>query len=110
MAKTLEKTRKRIAKKHNGVIDALHEKSRDSRRLHKAQVRDERLEKLAGARRKRDKPLRPSLSSLFPANSTDLNTSGARLLLPQSGHRGFRQPATTHSGEDSGRDQEVRQS
>ncbi|KAH6847378.1 translation machinery-associated protein 16 [Chaetomium sp. MPI-CAGE-AT-0009] len=57
MAKTLEKTRKQIAKKRNGNIDALHGKSRDSKRLHRAQVRDDRLEKIAETRRKRDKPL-----------------------------------------------------
>ncbi|KAK4247176.1 translation machinery-associated protein 16 [Corynascus novoguineensis] len=57
MAKTLEKTRKQIAKKRSGSIGALHEKSRDSKRLHRAQVRDDRLEKLAEARRKKDQPL-----------------------------------------------------
>ncbi|KAK4242867.1 translation machinery-associated protein 16 [Achaetomium macrosporum] len=57
MAKTLEKTRKQIAKKRNGKIEALHEHSRDSKRLHRAQVRDDRLEKIAEARRKRDQPL-----------------------------------------------------
>jgi translation machinery-associated protein 16 len=58
MAKTLEKTRKQIAKKRNGKIEALHEHSRDTKRLHRAQVRDDRLEKMAEARRKRDQPLR----------------------------------------------------
>ncbi|KAL2137141.1 hypothetical protein VTI74DRAFT_8773 [Chaetomium olivicolor] len=57
MAKTLEKTRKQIAKKRNGAIDALHQNSRDSKRLHRAQVRDDRLEKIAEARRKKDQPL-----------------------------------------------------
>lgn len=57
MAKTFEKTRKQIRKKRNGTIDALHAHSRDSKRLHKAQVRDERLEKIAESRRKRDQPL-----------------------------------------------------
>ncbi|PSR79851.1 translation machinery-associated protein 16 [Coniella lustricola] len=57
MPKTLEKTRKQVAKKRHGAIGALHEFSRDSKRLHKAQVRDERLEKLAAARKKQDKPL-----------------------------------------------------
>ncbi|ROW00284.1 hypothetical protein VSDG_03492 [Cytospora chrysosperma] len=57
MPKTLEKTRKQIAKKRNGTIDALHIYSRDSKRLHKAQVRDERLEKLASVRKKQDQPL-----------------------------------------------------
>lgn len=57
MPKTLERTRKQIAKKRHGAIDALHEFSRDSKRLHKAQVRDDRLEKLIAARKKHDKPL-----------------------------------------------------
>ncbi|KAK4218454.1 translation machinery-associated protein 16 [Rhypophila decipiens] len=57
MAKTLEKTRKQISKKRNGAITALHANSRDSKRLHKAQVRDDRLEEIARARRKKDQPL-----------------------------------------------------
>ncbi len=57
MAQTLAKTRKQIAKKRHGNIGALHQSSRDSKRLHKAQVRDERLEKLAAARRKQEQPL-----------------------------------------------------
>ncbi|KAK4192260.1 translation machinery-associated protein 16 [Podospora australis] len=57
MAKTFEKTRKQIAKKRNGSIDALHQNSRNSKRLHRAIVRDDRLDKLAEAKRKRDKPL-----------------------------------------------------
>ncbi|KAH8668904.1 translation machinery-associated protein 16 [Xylariales sp. PMI_506] len=57
MPKTsLEKTRKAIAKK-KGPIDAIHQFSRDSKRLHRAQARDEKLEKIASARRKVDKPL-----------------------------------------------------
>lgn len=58
MAKTLEKARKAISKKRSGTIDALHQNSRDSKRLHRAQIRDERLEKLASTKRKHDKPLR----------------------------------------------------
>jgi len=61
MPKTLEKTRKQIAKKRRGVIGALHQGSRDSRRLHRAQVRDESLEKIAAARRKTEQPL-----SMYP--------------------------------------------
>ena len=65
MAKTLEKTRKQIARKKGAPIDALHEHSRNAKRLHYAQHRDERLEKLARARDKRDQPLRmPPLSSV----------------------------------------------
>lgn len=73
MPKSLEKTRKRIAKKRNGNV-VLHEFSRDTKKLHKAQVRDERLEKLAAARKKHDQPLSPQcpytclLSSACPAN------------------------------------------
>lgn len=63
MPKSLEKTRKQIAKKRNGTIGALHQFSRDSKRLHKAQVRDDRLEKLASARRKQDQPLSSSPTS-----------------------------------------------
>lgn len=55
MPKTLERTRKAITKK-KGPIDALHKFSRDSKRLHRAQVRDEKLEKIAAARRKKDQP------------------------------------------------------
>ena len=62
MAKTLEKARKAIAKKRSGTIEALHQNSRDSKRLHRAQIRDERLEKMAQTRRRQDKPLRSSPS------------------------------------------------
>ncbi|XXH01392.1 hypothetical protein Hte_007752 [Hypoxylon texense] len=55
MPKTLEKTRKAIAKK-KGPIESLHQYSRDSKRLHRAQVRDEKLEKIAASRKKNDKP------------------------------------------------------
>jgi len=69
MPKSLEKTRKRIAKKRNGNV-VLHEFSRDTKKLHKAQVRDERLEKLAAARKKHDQPLgsqRPFSSLACPS-------------------------------------------
>lgn len=55
MPKTVERTRKAIMKK-KGTIDSLHQYSRDSKRLHRAQGRDEKLEKIASARRKRDQP------------------------------------------------------
>jgi len=54
---TLEKARKAIKKKKNGTLDALHENSRNARRLHKAQIRDERLDKQAILKQKFDKPL-----------------------------------------------------
>ncbi|KAI1170894.1 translation machinery-associated protein 16 [Nemania sp. FL0916] len=55
MPNTLQRTRKAIAKK-KGTVDSLHQYSRDSKRLHRAQVRDEKLEKIAAARRKKDQP------------------------------------------------------
>ncbi|UNI17700.1 translation machinery-associated protein 16 [Purpureocillium takamizusanense] len=57
MPSSLSKTRKQIAKKRNGEVNALHEKSRDSLRLHKAGVRDLRLQKLAEARSKKEQPI-----------------------------------------------------
>lgn len=66
MPKSLEKTRKQIAKKRNGVMNNLHENSRNARRLHTAQVRDERLEKLAQAKKKNDRPLSMCITVLFP--------------------------------------------
>ncbi|CAJ2509220.1 Uu.00g142460.m01.CDS01 [Anthostomella pinea] len=56
MPKTVERTRKAIAKKKGGSIVALHENSRNSKRLHRAQGRDEKLEKLAASRKKNDRP------------------------------------------------------
>ncbi|KAH7156847.1 translation machinery-associated protein 16 [Dactylonectria macrodidyma] len=57
MPGSLDKTRKQISKKRNGVINSLHAKSRDSLRLHKAAVRDQRILKEAATRRRKDQPL-----------------------------------------------------
>lgn len=57
MPGSLHKTRKQIAKKRNGEVNALHVKSRDSMRLHKATIRDQRIEKLASARGKKEQPI-----------------------------------------------------
>ena len=56
MPKSLEKTRKKIAKKKRN-INALHENSRDSQRLRRALMRDDKLVRVASARRKNDQPL-----------------------------------------------------
>lgn len=56
MPKSLEKTRKKIAKK-KGNITALHENSRDSQRLRRAQNRDDKISRIASARKKNDQPL-----------------------------------------------------
>lgn len=57
MPSSLLKTRKHIAKKRKGEVNALHEKFRDSRRLHKASARDQRLEKLSVIRSKKEQPI-----------------------------------------------------
>lgn len=57
MPKSFEKTRKHIAKKKNNVT-ALHENSRDTQRLRAAKMRDDKLTRVASARRKHDQPLR----------------------------------------------------
>lgn len=54
MPKSLEKTRKRISKK-KGDITSLHENSRDALRLRRALMRDDKLIRVASARRKSDK-------------------------------------------------------
>ncbi|KAI1000155.1 hypothetical protein K3495_g8045 [Podosphaera aphanis] len=56
MTKSLQKTQKKIAKK-KGKSTALHENSRDSQRLRRAQGRDDKLQKVASARRKIDRIL-----------------------------------------------------
>lgn len=74
MPNTLSKTRKQISKKRGGVVNALHEKSRDSLRLHKAGVRDQRIEKLAAARNKKEQPLGKPLCahSMYLVHETNL--------------------------------------
>ncbi|KAK2056856.1 hypothetical protein LY76DRAFT_606675 [Colletotrichum caudatum] len=57
MPSTLQKARKHIAKKRNGHDLALHEYSRDSKRLHKASIRDQKLEKLHASRNRKEQPL-----------------------------------------------------
>lgn len=57
MPSTLQKARKAISKKRSGTVNALHDKSRDSLRLHRAVRRDQRLEKLAAVRSKKEQPI-----------------------------------------------------
>ncbi|RQM08337.1 hypothetical protein DH86_00003834, partial [Scytalidium sp. 3C] len=56
MKTSVDKVRKKISKK-KGNVTALHENSRDSQRLRRAAMRDEKLAKVASARRKTDQPL-----------------------------------------------------
>lgn len=62
-----EKTRKQIQKKRHGNIEALHEFSRDSRRLHRASVRDQKIDKLVSSRGKREQPMCSSFPSSVAA-------------------------------------------
>lgn len=48
MPRTLQKVHKQIAKKR-GAVDALHEFSRDARRLRRAGARDDRLNRHTSA-------------------------------------------------------------
>ncbi|RFU26201.1 hypothetical protein B7463_g10133, partial [Scytalidium lignicola] len=52
---SVEKARKKISKK-KGDITTLHENSRDSQRLRRAQMRDNKLQRVGAARRKIDQP------------------------------------------------------
>ncbi|KAJ2904112.1 uncharacterized protein MKZ38_008830 [Zalerion maritima] len=56
MAGTLSKTRKQISKKRNGNMDSLHQNSRNTKRLHRALIRDEKLDKIASSRKKSEQP------------------------------------------------------
>lgn len=49
MAKALHKVHKLIAKKKGGKTNALHENSRDSRRLRTAGAREDKIAKLLAA-------------------------------------------------------------
>jgi len=99
MPKTLERTRKQIAKKRPGGIGPLHHGSRDAKRLHKAQVRDERLEKIAATRRKQEQPLGKVLW-LSQTPRTSLRTPTDSALPPVDRVRYF-QTATRDNGKDS---------
>lgn len=68
MGTSFEKTRKAIAKK-KGPIESLHQYSRDSKRLHRAQVRDEKLEKIAASRRRTDQRYRTQFPLICTANN-----------------------------------------
>lgn len=57
MPSRLDKVKKQIAKKRNGQVSALHEKSRNSLRLHKAAVRDQKLDRQSVARALKEQPI-----------------------------------------------------
>ncbi|KAM0262497.1 hypothetical protein ACHAQJ_001751 [Trichoderma viride] len=83
MGSTLQKTRKQISKKRGGEVNALHEKSRDSMRLNKAGIRDQRLEKLASSRNKRERPIVDRVD-FFQANVRDQGTKPLEVAAIQA--------------------------
>ncbi len=58
MPKSLHKVQKHIIKKKKGRAGALHEKSRDSRKLQQALARDEKLSTVLACRAKAKQPYR----------------------------------------------------
>lgn len=64
---TLSKVSKQIAKKrtHKAAATAVHENSRDHKRLNKAQIRDERLQQMGRQRAKVKKPESKSYIFIF---------------------------------------------
>ena len=52
MAKSLNKIVKKVAKKKKAGANALHEKSRDAKKIRKASAREDRLSRLAAVRAK----------------------------------------------------------
>jgi translation machinery-associated protein 16 len=91
MPKSLEKTRKKIAKK-KGNITALHENSRDSQRLRRAQMRDDKLVKVASLRRKNDQPL----SELAHTAGCLIETDGLKLKEQHTSKRLFERTMDNH--------------
>ncbi|KAH7361863.1 translation machinery-associated protein 16 [Plectosphaerella cucumerina] len=91
MPKSLEKTRKHIAKKRNGTIDALHQYSRDSRRMHRASLRDEKLGKQGSLRNKKEQPLLERATyfqdALREAGSVPLELSAVLELIEKYVHQ-----------------------
>jgi translation machinery-associated protein 16 len=77
MPKSLPKTRKQITKKKGAsALDSLHANSRDSQRLRRAAMRDDKLAKLATAKRKADQPVCEFLHRFIVCNyNMDLGTS-----------------------------------
>lgn len=86
MPSSVEKARKQIAKKRGGQVNALHVKSRDSRRLHQAGLRDEKLGKLASARYRREQPIGKNKDPSTPPNLiADQNLLVERVAFFQRG-------------------------
>lgn len=82
---SLDKARKAIQKK-KGPIGAIHELSRDSKRLHRARARDEKLDKLAAARKKNDKPYSLCHPGCWKPQPLTAHHSRPRVLFP-GGHQ-----------------------
>ncbi|KAM4064604.1 translation machinery-associated protein 16 domain-containing protein [Hirsutella rhossiliensis] len=113
MPSSLHKTRKHIAKKRNGEVNALHEKSRDSQRLHKAGVRDQRLEKLAAARSKQERPIVDRVvfvqENLTETGNSPLDLAAVQSLIHAFIHQHDEEYATLKKARRSGRPPSTRE-
>lgn len=73
MAKSLQKVHKQISKKR-GVVDALHENSRDARRLRRAGARDDKLARVASVTAKARQSYVDRVA-FFQENTKDISSS-----------------------------------
>ena len=73
MAKSLSKVTKKVAKK-KGSAKALHENSRDAKKIRKASARDDRISRLAATRIKLSQPYRKFLSICYSVSTKLPNT------------------------------------
>ncbi|EKG10768.1 hypothetical protein MPH_12151 [Macrophomina phaseolina MS6] len=75
MPKSLSKVSKQISKKRGAKASALHEYSRDSRRLQRASLRDDKLIRMASTRAKQNQPYLQRVHHFqLLAQSADLST------------------------------------
>ncbi|KOS18171.1 Translation machinery-associated protein 16 [Escovopsis weberi] len=113
MPSTLRKTKKQIAKKRGGEVNALHEKSRNAMRLHKAGVRDQRLEALAAARGKKEQPIADRVAyfqqGLLDKGCTVLDIAAIQELIHSFVHQYDEELDQLKKARRSGRPASVRQ-
>ena len=69
MPRTLQKVHKHISKKR-GVVDSLHENSRDAQRLRRAGARDDRLTRHAAITLKARQPYGESVNEIHTSQFT----------------------------------------
>ncbi|KAL9095480.1 MAG: hypothetical protein Q9165_002351 [Trypethelium subeluteriae] len=72
MPSSISKVTKQIKKKKPGKLGALHENSRDAKRLRRANARDDKLNRVAAIRAKKTEPFRAYRSMRSPAKMQSL--------------------------------------